>query len=205
MGNEKQTLQAAEEDSGLVRAFQRGERSAFDQIVLRHQNRIFNLCHWFLGDYQEANDSAQLSFIKAFRSLNGFRFESTLSTWLYRIALNTCKNRINSTAYKQKRKTISFDNPGHNPNEARSLDLEDDAPSPLTRLEEMERRRIVREAIDSLQMEHKEVVTLRDIQGLSYDEIAAVTGIQLGTIKSRLSRARQELKGKLRSVINDGL
>jgi len=205
MGDEKQILQAAEEDSGLVRAFQRGDRSAFDQIVLRHKNRIFNLCHWFLGDYQEANDSAQLSFIKAFRSLNRFRFESAFSTWLYRIALNTCKNRINSTAYRQKRKTISLDNPGHSHNETRSLDLEDDAPSPLTRLEQMERQRVIREAIDSLQVEHKEVVTLRDIQGLSYEEIAVATGVRLGTVKSRLSRARQELKEKLRSVINDGL
>jgi RNA polymerase sigma-70 factor (ECF subfamily) len=205
MGDEKRTLQASEEDSRLVRAFQSGDRSAFDRIVLRHKNRVFNLCHWFLVDYQEANDSAQLTFIKAFRSLNRFRFESALSTWLYRIALNTCKNRIKSTAYKQGMRNVSLDNPGHNGNEARSLDLEDDAPSPLTRLEEMERRRIIREAIDKLQVEHREVVTLRDIQGLSYEEVAAVTGVQLGTVKSRLSRARQELKEKLRSVISHGL
>jgi RNA polymerase sigma-70 factor, ECF subfamily len=205
MGDEKWILQAPEEDSRLVRAFQGGDRSSFDRIVQRHKNKVFNLCYWLLGDYQEANDSAQLTFIKVFRSLNRFRFESALSTWLYRIAVNTCKNRINSISYKQKSRTVSLDNPGHNVDEARSLDLEDDAPSPLARLEEMERGRIIREAIDSLQLEHREVVTLRDIQGLSYEEVAAVTGVQLGTVKSRLSRARQELKEKLRSVISHGL
>jgi RNA polymerase sigma-70 factor (ECF subfamily) len=205
MGDEKRTRQASEEDSRIVRAFQSGDRSAFDRIVFRHKNRVFNLCHWFFGDYQEANDSAQLTFIKAFRSLNHFRFESALSTWLYRIALNTCKNRIKSTGYKQKMRSVSLDNPGQNGGEGRSLDFEDDAPSPLTRLEEMERRKIIREAIDSLQLEHREVVTLRDIQGLSYEEVAAITGVQLGTVKSRLSRARQELKERLRSVISHGL
>jgi RNA polymerase sigma-70 factor, ECF subfamily len=205
MGDEKRGRQAAEEDSGLVRAFQNGDRSSFDQIVLRHKDKVFSLCYWLLGDYQEANDSAQITFIKVFRSLNRFRFESALSTWLYRIAVNTCKNRITSTAYKQKSRTISLDNPGHDPGEARPLDLEDDAPSPLTRLEEMERRRIIREAIDSLPVEHREVVTLRDIQGLSYEEVAVITGVQLGTVKSRLSRARQELKERLRSVISHGL
>jgi RNA polymerase sigma-70 factor (ECF subfamily) len=205
MGDEKRGRQAAEEDAGLVRAFRNGDRASFDQIVLRHKDKVFSLCYRLLGDYQEANDSAQLTFIKVFRSLKGFRFESALSTWLYRIAVNTCKNRISSTVYKQKARTLSLDNPGHDAGEARPLDLEDDAPSPLDRLEEMERRRIIRETVDSLPLEYREVVTLRDIQGLSYEEVAAVTGVLLGTVKSRLSRARQELKERLRSVIRDGL
>lgn len=205
MNDENRGRQAAEADARLVRAFQSGDRSAFDLIVLRHRNRVFNLCHWFLGDDQEANDAAQITFIKVFQSLNRFRLESAFSTWLYRIALNTCKNRIKSTAHKQKTSAVSLYNPGQEPGKAGAMDLEDEGASPLTQLEEVERQRIIRQAIDSLQVEHKEVVTLRDIQGLSYEEVAEVTGVQLGTVKSRLSRARQELKEKLRSVINHDL
>ena len=100
------------DDALLVEAFQKGDKRAFDQLVIRHRERIFNLCCRFLGDYEEANDSAQDAFVKAYDSLNAFRLESAFSTWLYRIAVNTCKNKLGSSAYKAKRKTVSLDNPG---------------------------------------------------------------------------------------------
>lgn len=194
-----------EDDSGLVRAFQAGDRSAFDRIMLLHKNRVFSLCYWLLGDYQEANDAAQTTFVKVYRSLNGFRFESAFSTWLHRVAVNTCKNRIQSSEYREKKRTLSLDNPG-TPNEGdRPVEIQDPAPSPITRLEDKERRRRIRDAIGALAPEHREVVTLRDIQGLSYDEVARVAGVNIGTVKSRLSRARLELKEKLVSVMRNGL
>ena len=88
----------SKEDAALIRAFQAGNRSAFDQLVVKYKDRLFNLCFWVLGDYHDANDSAQETFIKVFRSLKGFRFESAFSTWLYRIAINTCKNKLKSLA-----------------------------------------------------------------------------------------------------------
>jgi RNA polymerase sigma-70 factor (ECF subfamily) len=196
----KRPAAPAGQDVLLIKAFQGGDRAAFDKLVLRHKDKLFNLCYSFLGDYEEANDSSQEAFIKAYQGLKKFRFESSFSTWLYRIAVNTCTNKVKSLAYRQKKMTSSLDNPG-GMHEKRSLDIRDDAPTPLMELEEKERQNLIRKAIDQLPPEHKAVVALRDIEGLSYEEIAEITGSNLGTVKSRLSRARIDLRSKLRSVL----
>ena len=190
-----------EEDTSLIKSFQTGRKAAFDQLVLKHQSRIFNLCYWYLGDEQEANDSAQETFVKAYRSLRGFRFESAFSTWLYRIAVNTCKNKLKSSFYRQRAKAVPIGNPGERGEGSAAVDVQDDTPSPLKALEKKERIRLIKTAIDSLPLEHKEVVSLRDIQGLTYEDISKITGLNLGTVKSRLARARLELRGKLREVM----
>jgi RNA polymerase sigma-70 factor (ECF subfamily) len=190
-----------EEDTALIQSFQTGRKAAFDQLVLRHQSRIFNLCCWYLGDEQEANDSAQETFVKVYRSLKGFRFESAFSTWLYRVAVNTCKNKLKSSSYRHRPKTAPIGNPRDQGEGSGAVDVEDDTPSPLKALEKKERIRLLKAAIDALPLEHKEVVSLRDIQGLAYEEISQITGVNLGTVKSRLARARLELRAKLRDVI----
>ncbi len=189
------------EDALLIKAFQRGDKRAFDQLVIRHKDRIFNLCYRFIGDYEEANDSAQEAFVKAYGSLKTFRLESAFSTWLYRIAVNTCKNKLGSSSYRAKRKTVSLDNPGNNEVGALPMEIQNGTPSPLARMEEKERRRLVQTALDALPAEFKMVVALRDIEGLSYEEIAQVTGLNLGTVKSRIARARTDLRNKLRGVL----
>ena len=194
-----------ERDSLLIKAFQEGNREAFDGLVLKHKDRVFNLCYWFLGDYQEANDIAQETFIKVFRSLKAFRFESAFTTWLYRIAVNTCRNRLKSAEYRRKRKMVRIDNPGEENPSGPHSELKDESLSPLNSLERKEKIMAIREAIHSLPGIQKEVVTLRDIEGFSYEEIAQVTGLNLGTVKSRLARARLDLKERLRSVINYGV
>jgi RNA polymerase sigma-70 factor (ECF subfamily) len=190
----------AGQDALLIKDFQGGDRAAFEKLVLRHKDKLFNLCYSFLGDYEEANDSSQEAFIKAYQGLKKFRFESSFSTWLYRIAVNTCTNKFKSLANRQKKMTSSLDNPG-GIDEKRSLEIRDDAPTPLMELEEKERQALIRRAIDRLPPEHKAVITLRDIEGLSYEEIAEITGSNLGTVKSRLSRARIDLSSKLRSIL----
>jgi len=189
----------AGEDALLVRAFQGGDRTAFDKLVTKHKNRIFNVCYWFLGDYQEADDIAQETFIKIYRSLGKFRLESAFSTWIFRIAVNSCKNRLTSAAFKQKKRTISFDNPGGQPSGVIDV-FPDGAASPSEQLEQKERMHQIREGINALPLEQREVITLRDIEGLSYVEISEVTGISLGTVKSRLARARTALKNRLGSM-----
>ena len=184
-----------------MRACQGGERAAFDKLVLKHKNRIFGLCYWLLGDYEEANDSAQEIFIKIYRSLNKFRFEAAFGTWLYRIAVNTCKNRRKSSEYRLKRRTVSLQNPGKDHSGGESVEIRDDAPTPLNGLEEKERARTIRKAVDCLPPDQREVIALRDIQGLSYEEIVKITGLNLGTVKSRIARARQDLRERLRSLI----
>jgi len=187
-------------DAALVRSFQAGNKAAFDKLVLNHKDRIFNLCFRFLGDYQEANDSAQEVFVKAYRSLKRFRFESAFGTWLYRIAVNTCKNKVKSLDYRYAEKMVYLDNPG-TVQDAHGLEISDETQSPLAELEKRERMELIQQAIESLPPAQKMVVILRDIQGLPYDDIADITGYGLGTVKSRLSRARLELRRKLMKVI----
>ena len=184
-------------DAAFVRAVQDGDMAAFDQLVIKHKDKLFNMVYWLLGDYQETNDCAQEIFIRVFKSIKKFRFQSSFSTWLYRIAINTCKNRRQSSAYRWKNRTISLENP-ENPNQDnRSYEIQNGSPSPENRLEKKERIMLIRKAINALPQEQNRVIVMRDIQGLSYQEIADITGLNLGTVKSRLARARLELKNRL--------
>ena len=190
-----------EEDRELIRAFQTGDRAAFDALVLKHKDKLFNLCYWFLGDRQEANDSAQDAFIKVYRSLKKFRFESAFSTWLYRIAANTCKNRLKSSEYRHKKNMVWLDNPGKIEDGQYPAEIHDETPSSMVELEKKERMMLIQKAIASLSVDQSTVVVLRDIEGLSYEEVSNITGLNFGTVKSRLSRARQRLRTKLRGTL----
>ena len=201
MGGTKRPVTFSDDDALLIQAFQRGDKEAFDRLVIRHKDRIFNLCFRFLGDYEEANDSAQETFVKAYGSLKTFRLESAFSTWLYKIAVNTCKNKLGSSAYRVKRKTVSLDNPGNTENGPLPMEIENGTPSPLARMEEKERMTLIRTALDRLPEEFKTVVALRDAEGFSYEEIAEITGLNLGTVKSRIARGRMELRNTLRGVL----
>jgi RNA polymerase sigma-70 factor (ECF subfamily) len=197
----RNSTRSSEEDSELVKAFQAGDKAAFDPLVLRHKDKLYNLCYWFLGDGQEANDSAQEIFIKVFRSLKKFRFESAFSTWLYRIAANTCKNRLTSSEFRQKKKRVRLDNPGKIEDGQYTGEIQDKTSSPMIELEKKERMILIQKAIAALPADQSTVVVLRDIEGLSYEEIVNITGINSGTVKSRLSRARQQLRKKLRGML----
>jgi len=197
----KKRVGSPEGDAALVRAIQAGDIAAFDQLVLKHKDKLFNFIYWFLGDYQEANDCAQETFIKVFKSINNFRFESAFSTWLYRIAMNTCKNRLKSSAYRWKKKTVPFENPEGSNGGNFSSAIRNDSTSPVNELEKKERMMLIQKSINSLPEEQKRVVVLRDIQGLSYDEIAVISGLNLGTVKSRLARGRLELRNKLKGKV----
>jgi RNA polymerase sigma-70 factor (ECF subfamily) len=192
-------------DIQLVRAVQAGDMTAFDGLVHRHKDRLFNLVYRFLGDYQEADECAQEIFIKVFKSIKTFRFESTFSTWLFRIAVNTCKNRIKSSGYRWKKRTVSIENP-EGPNSGNPfLEFANNAPTPMATLEKKERWMRIQKAVNALPEEQNRVVVLRDIQGLSYQEISDITGLNLGTVKSKLARARLALRDMLKSVINKSI
>jgi len=188
------------DDAELVKAFQAGDMESFDELVLRHKDSLFNLCFRFFGDQQEANDSAQDVFIKVYGSLKKFRLESSFSTWLYRIAVNTCKNRLKSLDYRIKKRMKRLDQQGNTHSDNPSPDMIDESSSPMIELEKRERSYLVRQAIDSLPGSRKMMVILRDIEGLPYEEIAEITGYNLGTVKSRLARARSDLRNRLRGV-----
>ena len=193
----KKPVGSSDQDAALVRAIQAGDMAAFDQMVVKHKDKLFNMVYWFLGDYQEANDCSQEIFIKVFKSIKKFRSESSFSTWLYRIAINTCKNRLKSSAYRWKKKTVPLENPESSKDGNLSYKIHNDSPSPANELEKKERLMMIQKAINALPQEQNRVIVLRDIQGLSYQEIVDLTGLNLGTVKSRLARARLELRNKL--------
>lgn len=199
----KKPVGSSDRDAALVRAIQAGDMAAFDQLVLKHKDKLFNMVYWFLGDYQEASDCAQDTFIKVFKSLKKFRFESSFSTWLYRIAINTCKNRLKSSMYRWRKKTVSLENPESSEQGNPSYEIQNSSPSPANELEKKERSMMIQKAINSLPEEQNRVIVLRDIQGLSYQEIADITGLNLGTVKSRLARARLTLKARLKPQLSE--
>lgn len=189
------------EDALLVAAFQSGDRAAFDRLVLKHKDRIFNLCCRLLGDREEANDSAQETFVKVYESLDKFRLESTFATWLYRIAVNICKNKSKSLWYRLRRRMVRLGDPEDAENPATSVHVANGSRSPLLQCVRKEEGMLIARAIEALPLEQKTVVVLRHIEGLSYEEIVQITGHNLGTVKSRISRARLHLKETLKEVI----
>ncbi len=191
---------SAENDNDLINAFIKGDHSAFEKLVLKYQDRVFNLCCRLLGDRVEAEDSAQDVFVKVYRSLKGFRFKSSFYTWLYRIVINTCKNRIKSVEYRRTKSRVSIDSDQENRSNT-IVDIVDQRPMPDKTFEQKEKMKRIQEALNSLPPDQKTVVVLCDIEGLSYDEIANITKNRLGTVKSKLSRARLGLRNKLEGII----
>jgi RNA polymerase sigma-70 factor (ECF subfamily) len=196
----KKQAVSSDRDAALIREIQAGDMAAFDQMVMRHKDKLFNTVYWFLGDYQEANDCAQEIFIKVFKGIKKFRFESAFSTWLYRIAINTCKNRLKSSAYRWKKRMVPLENPESSKEGNRSYEIQNGSPSPENKLEKKEKIMRIQKALNSLPQEQNRIIVLRDIQGLSYQEISDITGLNLGTVKSRLARARMDLRNKLNST-----
>ncbi len=191
---------SAAEDERLIRAFHEGEKYAFDHLVVKHKNRLFGLCYWLTGNYEEADDCAQDAFVKAYRALGKFRFESSFSTWLYRIAVNTCKNRVASSSFRHAGAALRIGGSDSN-NCGLAREITDSAPSQAKVIDRKEKSELIQAAIARLPEEQKTVVVLRDVEGLLYDEIARITGYNPGTVRSRLARARQTLKEQLKGLI----
>ncbi len=192
---------AQNEDTADILHFLSGRREALDSLVLRHKDRIYNLCYRLMGDENDAEECAQETFIKVFRSLGQFRLESSFSTWLYTIAVNTCKNKRNSAEHRFWKRILRI---GPRPEEEDDVppdfEIEDAAPSVLEQITEHERNSLLQEAIDSLPQDQRTVIVLRHIEELSYEEICSITGLNLGTLKSKLARARMQLQKKLQGA-----
>lgn len=176
-------------DAECVRRLQQGETDAFEILVRRHQKTIFNLVYRMLGDYDEAADIAQEAFLSAYRAIGGFRGDANFSTWLYRIALNHATTRRRSmTHWQQHTVPIETTEPacGHH------LD-----PAAIVEQKEIQER--VQKALNSLEPDEAMIILLKDLQDIPYEEVARVLEIPMGTVKSRLHRARQALKSRLAS------
>ncbi len=185
-------------DAPLVRRAKAGDRQAYELLVAGHQRRVFNVAYRFLGDYDEALDMAQDAFIQAWRNLGGFREEARFGQWLLAIVMNLCRNRLKAWKRRARSRTDSLDEPLGEDGGLRR-ELPDPAPASLERLEARQLEELVREEMRRVEGEFREVLVLRELQGISYEEIAGVLGVPVGTVKSRLHRGRAELASRLRA------
>ena len=189
-------------DLSLVRRVQRGDKGAFDALVLKYQHKVVKLVMRYVRNPAEAEDVAQEAFIKAYRALPQFRGESAFYTWLYRIAINTAKNAVVS----RDRSPVEFDLDAQNSDESYDMQgrLKDsETPEGLVLTDEI--RSTVNSAIDALPEDLRTAIVLRELEGLSYEEIAAAMGCPVGTVRSRIFRAREAIDRRLRDVFEGGL
>ncbi|MCB1624988.1 MAG: RNA polymerase sigma factor RpoE [Pseudomonadales bacterium] len=189
-------------DRTLVERVQRGDKSAFDLLVRKYQFKVVKLVQRYVRSPADAEDIAQEAFIKAYRALPNFRGDSAFYTWLYRIAINTAKNAIAA----RNRSPIDYEIDFNNPEESAVVQdrLKDpDTPEGLALTDEI--RGIVNRAIESLPEELRTAIVLRELEGLSYEEIAAAMECPVGTVRSRIFRAREAIDKRLREVFEGGL
>jgi RNA polymerase sigma-70 factor, ECF subfamily len=189
-------------ESRLVQRLKRRDEDAFREMIRTYQTDVFNLVFRMLGNREEAEDLAQEVFVTVFKSIEGFRGDSKFSTWLYRIAVNTCKNRYKYLARRMHHAQAPLDEISERSMSGRDggpvVSLQAQISRPDKMLEGLQLERALKQAIASLEEDQRALIVLRDIQGLSYQEIAKITSLPEGTVKSRLHRARMALKDKLK-------
>ncbi len=184
-------------DQELVRRVQHGDKKAFDVLVLKYQQKIVKLISRYVRDQDEALDVAQETFIKAYRALANFRGDSAFYTWLYRIAINTAKNYL--VAQSRRPPDTDIDAEDAVQFDGDSKLRETDLPEQLAHRDEVER--VIYEAIDALPEDLRTAITLRELEGLSYDEIAQAMECPIGTVRSRIFRAREAIEQKLKPLL----
>ncbi len=189
-------------DLSLVRRVQRGDKGAFDALVLKYQHKLVKLVMRYVRNPAEAEDIAQEAFIKAYRALPQFRGDSAFYTWLYRIAINTAKNAVVS----RDRSPIEYDLDRHSSDESYEMQgrmKDPETPEGLVLTDEI--RSTVNAAIDALPEDLRTAIVLRELEGLSYEEIATAMDCPVGTVRSRIFRAREAIDKRLREVFEGGL
>ena len=187
-----------ENDQQLVQRVQAGDQSAFNLLVLKYQHRVLKLIGRFVSDQSEAQDVAQEAFLKAYRALGSFRGESAFYTWLYRIAINTAKNAL----VAQRRRPVDFDLDAQDPEafERQAKLKESDTPEGVLLTEEI--RQVVEKAMEQLPEDLRTAIVLRELDGLSYEEIAEAMDCPVGTVRSRIFRAREAIDTKLKPLLD---
>ena len=184
------------EDQKLVERVKRGDKRAFDLLVLKYQHKIVGLVGRYLRDQDEVLDVTQEAFIKAYRALPKFRGDSQFYTWLYRIAINTAKNYLVSRSRRPPDTDIDDNEGEFQDNSAVLRDIE----NPESTLATSQLEKVIYQAIDDLPEELKVAVSLREFEGLSYEEIAEVMECPVGTVRSRIFRAREAIEKKIAAI-----
>lgn len=184
------------EEKHLIRQAANGDRDAFARLLERYQKQVYHQALRMVGSPEDAADMTQEAFFKAWQGLPGFQGESSLSTWLYRLTNNVCIDFLRRE--KKRRGDLSLDSSDN----AAAIPLTDSSPSPQAALEHKELRQAIEAGLAQLSDEHRQVLVLREISGLSYEEIGSLLDLSPGTVKSRIARARLSLAKFLRKTGN---
>ncbi|MFH1215858.1 MAG: sigma-70 family RNA polymerase sigma factor [Pseudomonadota bacterium] len=190
----KEELQSETEQ--LVQAFLAGDKQAFNRLVLLYQTKVYNLALNYVKSSEEAQDLAQDIFVTVYKSIGNLREQNKFTSWLYQIAINHCRNRYKKLARRGFFSNISLDD------EDTFIQIAGDE-GPEKILQQENTVKVVRSAIDAMSETEKEILILRDLQELAYEEISVILDIPLGTVKSKLNRARSSLKDRLKKIYND--
>lgn len=172
-------------EKALIAKCKNNDVNAFEKLISDYQKKVFNICYRYIGSYEDASELAQEVFIKVYKNISGFKEQSSLSTWIYKIAVTTCIDEIRR---QKKHITVSIDD------EEKKIEIPDYQGNPCEAVEKKEMKELVQAAIKDLNEDHREVIILRDMQGLSYEEISQILGVPIGTVKSRIKRARENIK-----------
>jgi RNA polymerase sigma-70 factor (ECF subfamily) len=185
-------------DQQLVQRVQKGDKAAFDLLVRKYQHRVLKLVGRFVNDSAEAEDVAQEAFLKAYRALAAFRGDSAFYTWLYRIAINTAKNAL----VANRRRPVDFDLDLQDPDQHDRQSMLKDSDTPEGVLLTDEIREVVERALEQLPEDLRTAIVLRELEGLSYEEIAEAMDCPVGTVRSRIFRAREAIDKKLKPLLD---
>lgn len=188
------------DESRLVERARRGDTEAFEALISQYEKRVYGLAFRLTGNHEDASDMAQEAFVRVYMSLPDFRGDSSFGTWLTRIVHNACKDELRR---RRRQRVSSLDEPMDKDDGEMSRQWADPADGPEQAFERTELRRLVRETVLSLDEDHRDILILRDFQDLTYEQIRDVLGLSLGTVKSRLNRARAALREALRSRLGD--
>jgi len=200
MGNAESVARPADAESGDVARARGGDAQAFEALVRRREAEVHRLCVRMLGDREEALEATQDVFLRVFRGLPRFRGEASFRTWVIGIAINVCRSRLGSRKWRERRAAASLQREDPEGGERDELLVRDPAPSPEERAYGRQLGVALNSALAQLHPEHREILLLREMEQLEYEELASVIGCAVGTVKSRLARARSALRRALEGI-----
>jgi RNA polymerase sigma-70 factor (ECF subfamily) len=201
MSDDRQNM--SDEDAVLVASWRRGEMASFEALVVKYRKRIFNIAFRITGDYEDACEVAQDAFVAAYRGIETFRGAARFSTWLTSITINLSRNRLQQVQAKKRSEAFSLDGPNSGEDCGPLHERPSPAPSALDQLERRTIHEKLKECISALSVDFREAIVLRDLHDYSYDEMCTILEVREGTLKSRLFRAREQVKECMKRAMGD--
>lgn len=197
--SEHQIITKENTDEELIAAFQNDQATAFNILVGRYKDELINFVYRYLGNYDDADDVVQETFIRVYKNKNAYKPIAKFSTWIYTIAVNLAKSQIS----RRKRQAWFSLNRHTDNDDEKEYQIPDNSLLPDKQTDSMIKQEIIQKALNSISVIYREVIILFDIQELSYDEICKITGLNIGTVKSRLNRGRTKLQSLLKNIYLD--